>query len=214
MRTSSYVLLFSIGLSGVAHAAPTLSFTGSCDGEVTATVTEAGSYRVIFGSPGTTVVPMGICAGTELGISGATVSAIVTGSEISFELSGDDCGASAQVIDVATCETSDVVTLPAAPTYEAGYLEGYEDGYEECMVDGAGEINCFQSAFCETTDAYLKTGLPNARQGNASFEECQADIYSEEAQAWNAGWHAALIIWFWPTDPSDVEGATLGACEE
>ena len=131
MRIVSLLTLAGLGLSTQAFAAPTLSVSGSCGGATTA-VTDATNYRLVFGEAGAYTVPGGSCADTALGVMGSA-SAPMSDSETTFVLNETHCGASAQVIDMDTCEVSAVVVLPTEDAYDMGYDDGYLDG--EASVD-------------------------------------------------------------------------------
>ena len=79
---------------------------------------------------GGVTIPGGSCADTELGVMGSA-SAPLSDSETTFVLNETHCGASAQVIDMDTCEVSAVVVLPTENAYDMGYDDGYDDGYLE-----------------------------------------------------------------------------------
>lgn len=125
--------LFAILLSSTAaHAAPSVALSGECGGTVTITVTldAEGDYRMVWGDPGVDTVPMGGCAGTEVGVLGpaSPMRTAIGGTDVlDLSTAAGRCAQSVQVIDLATCEVSSVESLAALPG--VGYSEGYDDGY-------------------------------------------------------------------------------------
>ena len=55
-----------------AQAAPRVTLSGECGGWVTVDIAldADGDYRMIWGEAGSETVPLGGCAGTEVGVSG------------------------------------------------------------------------------------------------------------------------------------------------
>lgn len=101
---------------------PELNLTGSCPGLYTvdvANATSGGRVALIFGlREGTTIIPPSFeCAGVQLGVSGSvqiatTAVADMNGSvQIQRNAPAVACGGVLQVIDVATCSTSNVVEI-------------------------------------------------------------------------------------------------------
>lgn len=99
----------------------TLAMQGSCPGAVTASVTGAtpgGSVAVVLAAtPGAFVIPSGSCAGTALGLgSGISLVTVITANSngeasLSGNLPPALCGRLLQVVDLSSCDTSNVVTL-------------------------------------------------------------------------------------------------------
>jgi|GEM_PF-3579946 len=108
----------SVGASG---SGPALSLTGACPGPITITatgLTPGGSVQLWSGkNPGSTIINSGNCAGADLNIAKAklqtTRKADANGTlRIGREFSEANCGRLFQVLDLATCATSNVATTP------------------------------------------------------------------------------------------------------
>lgn len=102
---------------------PVITITGSCPGNVTVNVTNATPNRqvaLLFGlnMGGTVIPPSFACAGTQLGITSqvqlvnnrnADANGNVT---FSGAAPASACGRYLQVLDVTTCNTSNVIQIP------------------------------------------------------------------------------------------------------
>jgi hypothetical protein len=103
---------------------PRLQISGSCPTSVTFTIsglTPNGPVSLIrSSSPGTASVPVGPCAGTQSGLSAngaglaASFNATASGRAVFSNLSlpPGACGATIQVLDVASCTFTNVDTVP------------------------------------------------------------------------------------------------------
>jgi hypothetical protein len=241
MRMVSLFALAGIGLSMQAFAAPTLALSddAACGGEVTVTVTDATNYRLVFGEAGAYSIPDGSCADTVLDVEGSA-SAPLSDSETTFVLNETQCGASAQVIDMDTCEVSAVVVLPTENAYDIGYEDGCvfaggtwdadtetclgascaytdsdDDTYDDDSFDaGAASVEespqCFLSGFCQAADEYWESGLPNPIVGKVSELYCASEV-DGGSELWRGGSEAAFYVGF-VVDVAGVDG--LGVCEE
>ncbi|MCB9697572.1 MAG: hypothetical protein H6738_12395 [Alphaproteobacteria bacterium] len=101
-------------------SAQSLTITGGCPGIVDATVTGLtpnGQFAAVTGVPGgSTVVPVGPCAGTVLDVGNAQVRMVnqanAQGSvHITPNVPAGLCGSDAQVLDLATCRTTPSVAI-------------------------------------------------------------------------------------------------------
>lgn len=100
---------------------PSISLAGSCPGAVTMSgsgFTAGGNVAVaISTTTGAYVIPVGSCAGTVLGLGGTPslvtiLTADPTGAiSLSGNLPAAYCGRSVQTVDLASCTTSNVITL-------------------------------------------------------------------------------------------------------
>ncbi len=214
MSTLTGLFLWTVA----AQAAPIVTLSGECGAWVTASVTldAEGDYRMIWGDAGIVSVPMGRCAGTEVGVDGpaSPMRTAVGGLDAAaFPTAAERCTQSVQVIDLATCEVSPVVSLSTLPGvgYAGGYddghadghaaglgecdpLAGYDDGHADGLAEGGGGgLNCFQSSYCWHADIWFLTGLPVSRVGHATRDECSEGppcfIDCENAE-WTAGQNA------------------------
>jgi len=100
-----------------------LDYSGGCPGAVSAAVTGAtpnGDVGLLFAfGPGNFTIPSGFqCAGTQLGLSNAGLRVASQGQadangEITFTGNAPQaaCGGAIQVIDLTSCDTSNVETL-------------------------------------------------------------------------------------------------------
>ena len=126
-----------------------LSFSGECPGFEIVTISSAtpgGQLAVLFGStPGTVNVPVGPCAGTEVGLADPQLLASVTADPAGdFAISGvlpeEDCGTLLQALDVATCRVTNIAraeTGVPAPVAATGQTDSYgtrDDGDLELGV--------------------------------------------------------------------------------
>jgi hypothetical protein len=98
----------------------TLSMTGSCPGPIDVMVTQAEPNRSVVlyagGDEGTTTIPGGACAGTELGLAPARRWKKLTAdgngeASLTFTSGAAWCSRSVQAVD-GSCATSNVVDLP------------------------------------------------------------------------------------------------------
>jgi hypothetical protein len=171
-----------------AQAAPSVTVSGECGGWVTVDIAldADGDYRVIWGETGSETVPLGGCAGTEVGVSGPVTPLRTTtagADSISFPTTAEHCSQSLQVIDMSSCAVSEVVSLTTLAEVgyasgfadgeasvecdlDAGYADGYAAGLEDCpLVEEAPE--CFMAGLC----AFY--GL-EASYGHLELEEAEA----------------------------------------
>jgi len=110
--------------SGVASAAPTLYVLGECPGEVTLRVMDLDAYAtvtVIYGeaAPGSGLaVPRGPCAGVETDLATGRRGFDLTDTDgigmLSFttEVIASRCGTAFHLLDVETCEISNLGVVP------------------------------------------------------------------------------------------------------
>lgn len=100
---------------------PRLSVTGLCPGSVTLRLTGATPNRsvgLLWGTAaGSTPVPSGPCAGTELGLADPALAGVRLADRdgaLSFTrpLGAGQCDRLLQVLDATTCQLSEVVALP------------------------------------------------------------------------------------------------------
>ncbi len=106
---------------GTIHAWPSLTLSGTCPGEMAASISGAtprGTVALIFGQrAGQTTIPTGPCAGTLLPISGGVQLVSTTRADghgnaaIAGTVPPSACGGRLVVLDVATCTTSNVVRI-------------------------------------------------------------------------------------------------------
>ncbi len=98
-----------------------LEATGVCPGTVTFQVTDAtpgATLAIVRGTgEGKVTVPFGPCPGIQLGLSGSElVTTVVADPDGSFlvapTLGGSTCGVHLQVMDTASCTTTNVVQVP------------------------------------------------------------------------------------------------------
>ena len=116
-------LLLGLLLAAPAFAAPTLSFDGSCPGDGTFIVSglEAGaSFHFVYGQEeGSGTIVATHCAGHEVGIVSPQTHdvAFVAGDDgervFDWAISTNYCGKLVQVVNVDTCELSDVLAMPS-----------------------------------------------------------------------------------------------------
>jgi hypothetical protein len=97
-----------------------LSLAGVCPSEVTLTITGAtpqAPVAVLHGQEGTSQVPGGPCAGTQLGLAnprlaGVALTDLTGGLTVTRVLESQACNQSVQALDLATCAVSGVAALP------------------------------------------------------------------------------------------------------
>lgn len=114
------VLLDDLTLTYV-NAAPSLSITGTCPGQVQLDVTGAtsgGTVAFVYASgPGSVTIPSGVCAGTQLGLNASArlINTVTADGNGDATLVGNApavaCGGVVQALDVSTCTTTNVVGL-------------------------------------------------------------------------------------------------------
>lgn len=189
------ILSFSafILLPSVATAAPVLSVDGECGASATITVTDAtagGDLHILWGSrAGSDRIPVGPCDGTSTSLRdlrgfGTPWPADATGSYTTdLRLAPSFCGKSAQILDVSTCELSDLVVLPGssvvhldcdydteffngsgcesqAELYNAGYAAGSEDGYDDGYADAFSSVDAtYEEGYADAYDAAFEEGV-------------------------------------------------------
>jgi hypothetical protein len=98
----------------------TLLFQGTCPGPVYAeasNMTPGGQLAVVRGTGlGTTIIPVGPCAGTALGLTGAALVTFVNDNDndglvsATPNLGPNYCGTPIQVVDMTTCAVSNVTS--------------------------------------------------------------------------------------------------------
>ncbi|MCA9489118.1 MAG: hypothetical protein KC621_04330 [Myxococcales bacterium] len=101
-------------------SAQSLTITGACPGIVDATVTGLtpnGQFAAVSGVPGgSTVVPVGPCAGTRLDVGNAQVRMVNQANaqgavHITPNVPAGLCGSDAQVLDLTTCSATPAVSI-------------------------------------------------------------------------------------------------------
>jgi len=106
--------------AGAVDSGPVLALTGSCPGPVALDLTAAtpeGSAVIVAGQgPGVSIVPVGVCTGTELGVESAQlVRGFVTdgtgGQTLDFDAPSALCGVSIQALDLSSCLVSNVLAI-------------------------------------------------------------------------------------------------------
>lgn len=103
----------------IAGGGFTLAKSGFCPGPVNLSTTggtPSSSVAIIYGGPGSTTKPNGVCAGTTVSLSNPQLAAVIfangAGSAgLSFNAPAGACGRSIQAVDLSTCQTSNVVIL-------------------------------------------------------------------------------------------------------
>jgi len=102
-------------------AAPALNLTGGCPGNLDVAVSGAAPNGavafILSSSEGTSNVPSGSCAGTELGLNSPSLLTVLTADangEILFgrQVSEGNCGRFLQILDLASCTPSNVDQIP------------------------------------------------------------------------------------------------------
>ena len=98
-----------------------LSITGGCPGAIQLAVSSAtpsGAVAIVFSpSEGASVVPVGACAGTPLGLDGPSLLTVLPADgngEVSLDRNAPAgaCGLYLQAVDISSCETSNVAQVP------------------------------------------------------------------------------------------------------
>lgn len=133
-----------LSFAQLALATPVLTVTGDCPGPATIDMTEIsafGTAALLVGSgPGSEVVPAGPCAGIPTGLADVGLARLKTDTEgdgmlrLRPTLSAPSCGRSIQVLDIDSCELSEVVPLGAtegdgcAPLSNAVQNPSFEEG--------------------------------------------------------------------------------------
>ncbi len=110
--------------SGGNAPVPFITITGTCPGPMTLTVsgaTPGGLVAMLYGVPGSYTYPGTPCTGIVLGIinpngTAPTLATTQTANSagvlvINFNAPASVCGLSVQAVDVASCTTSNIVTL-------------------------------------------------------------------------------------------------------
>jgi len=113
--------LTEAGSAYVFGSSLSLSASGACPGSMTFEIGGATpDGRVAIGGSfdlGSTTIPGGPCAGTEIGLSAprllATVTADAEGSyTVTTSVRAQTCGLYLQVVDFTSCEVSNVLQVP------------------------------------------------------------------------------------------------------
>jgi outer membrane protein assembly factor BamB len=111
--------LWAVSVNGSSNAEPVLTVSGACPGPVAVKVTGLtpnASVRIWNGkSAGSTTINSGSCAGTVLDLAKARVLTTRTADSkgnlsLRLNFQATSCGKPLQVIDLATCATSNVAT--------------------------------------------------------------------------------------------------------
>ncbi len=153
---------------GEVWGTPLLDVTGTCPGVMTLTITGATPASDVFivsgDRQGTTAIPSGPCAGTELGLADglvvrATRTADGTGVvSLSPDVPALACRAWVQVLDVATCTVSGAVQLSTVPVLVGSFR----------VIDGPSWLNDPPVFSCLEVCAYQFGGSTAAYQCSTS----------------------------------------------
>jgi len=121
-------------ISSNASAEPVLAITGSCPGSATAAVaaiTPGGRYAIVKGDGmGSDLVPAGVCAGLETGLSGLSLVTVRRDADgdgievLSPTLPASVCSSVVQVIDIDTCEVSETFDMLSLVGSSGGITPG------------------------------------------------------------------------------------------
>ena len=228
MKMITITSIFAL-IPGLAWAAPNLAVDGECGGSATISVhglTGSDSFYVMWGdSAGSDEVPYGSCAGTVteldgLHVYGSAGSADSSGiSEFVWRIYPGFCGRSMQVIDRASCEVSNRVTLPSsslagatcdysvqywdggrcvniATSYNAGYGVGETDGYSDGYLEGYGSVD---ATYEEGYDAMYAIGFADG--------EASVSLEGYELAGFEDGYEDGLMEGDWL---GRTEGTTIG----
>lgn len=127
MRTLALTLL----LAPASAFAVDLDIAGSCPGRIAmdgTNITPGASVAVISSTgPGSTIIPAGPCAGTELPLTGVQLRTIVSDSDgdgivsLRPNIPGAACGQRVSFVDLSACEVSEAPTLGGDPVSFVGY---------------------------------------------------------------------------------------------
>ena len=96
-----------------------LAQTGGCPGPVTLETfggTPSGTVAILYGLPGSTTKPSGVCAGTVVSLYSPRLGLLITSNgsgaaSFSFNAPGAACGRSLQAVDITSCRTSNTLVL-------------------------------------------------------------------------------------------------------
>ena len=162
-------------VTSIAGAAPTVIQSGDCPGEINIMVDNITSGECIgvawggdAGGAGETV-PRGDCTGTVMGLDPLHYAFSACDYDgdgsISFspDISADACGTSFQILDMDSCEASDVERIALSTTSE--YYDGpttYDDD-----TDDYGESAC---AAAGGTDSWISDGYCDSLNNNLACD--------------------------------------------
>jgi hypothetical protein len=171
-----------------------MEIDGLCGGPTTVTITGTTNYQVYFGDIASQTIGEGPCDGYTVDVTGG-VSGVLTADTVSFVMPNSLCGKTAQIIDLDTCETTDLEVLPTEDAFDAGYEDGYEDGTLECLEDGGALWDTITAAY---DDGY------SAGESSVDITSDNADVYDD---GYDAGYAAA------PTPESNDASIEQALCE-
>jgi len=121
------IVHLGIGMSGTVNVLDgggsdlALDITGQCPGDIDVSVTGAtpnsGVAFAIAGSEGTSNVPVGNCAGTELGLNSPSLLTVINANgqgEVNFSrtTNAGNCGRWLQLVDSTSCDVSNTEQIP------------------------------------------------------------------------------------------------------
>ncbi len=120
LSACAFLVLCSL-VSTAQPGGPTLQITGECPGPIDVLLqnaTPGGSVTFALGDAGSFTIPGGPCGGTQLGLGNpqvlGTVTADGSGSfQATFTVPFTFCQKSLQAVDIATCQVTNVATIPA-----------------------------------------------------------------------------------------------------
>lgn len=143
-----------------------LSVSGACPGTITIDVSNAtpgGSVAIVRGaSTGSFTVPGGPCVGTVLGLNSPILLVTLTAdgvgdASISGSAPAAACGAFLQAVDLSTCGTTNVASVPTATGNDfpsaasaivgsVGFIDADQCGYYWSASRGDGATETFAGA--------------------------------------------------------------------
>ena len=175
----------------LAHAAPTLSISGSCPGSATVLVaglTEGGAFAILKGSgTGSTPIPAGACEGTLTGLADVALITRRTDSDgdgmqnFFPSLPTAVCSETLQILDLETCSLSDpfdmlgLVSTSGGITTTGGTV--YDIAYGVTDTFGDIDLRCAEWTGAVCTD--FRTRVPS--------ETCETLFSSDD-------WHRHLYV--------------------
>jgi hypothetical protein len=172
-----------------AFAAPTLTFDGSCPGEgefSVAGVEADASFHFVYGEEmGEGSLLTTDCAGYDVGIASPQTHEVPfvvdsSGSRVfDWSITTNYCGKLVRVLDVATCELSDITELPSSDcdweteVYDGSHCVPKEDPEcdwsTEVVVDGACVVLSVLAE--ETCFDYFSEGYASGFEAGTSWDD-------------------------------------------
>ncbi len=216
------------GGGGDAGGSTTLTAEGSCPGPVTIEITgnPGDTYVLVAGeSLGSTVIPGGSCAGTELGVESAGVlnklgpipdrdgDGVIT---MTPDLPRGACSYYLQALNTSDCSMSDVAKFETGGGFADEFDAGFDASIWDSLPDGFDYVDgqllvSGDSRTMRTVDTYVPTNISGTLTKEESCDDQHVVLSSDPFYSWSWSSTPGAISFVWNCDTKYIYGQSSSA---